>query len=96
MMRKWIEPKKTRQMPLVFFREEDWEKLELGQLPPRKPIRIGPATLDFEIANRLMDKSEWLNSLEIGAAMRIRGENIFETMETSSCRLHDCRLQQYD
>jgi len=28
-----------------------------------RPIRIGPATLDFEIANRLMDKSEWLNSL---------------------------------
>ncbi|KAG2269015.1 hypothetical protein Bca52824_063570 [Brassica carinata] len=68
---KWIEPKKTRRCALVFFREEDWEKLELGQLPPRKPIRIGPATLDFEIANRLMDKSEWLNSLEIDAAMYV-------------------------
>ena len=28
-----------------------------------RPIRIGPATLDFEIANRLMDKSEWVDSL---------------------------------
>ncbi|KAG2271396.1 hypothetical protein Bca52824_065951 [Brassica carinata] len=53
------------------FREEDWEKLELGQLPPRKRLRIGPATLDFEIANRLMDKSEWVDSLEIDAAMYV-------------------------
>ncbi|KAG2291959.1 hypothetical protein Bca52824_038628 [Brassica carinata] len=81
---------------LVFFREEDWEKVRTWSTSST-PIRIGPATLDFEIANRLMDKSEWLNSLEIDAAMYvIPGENIFETMETSSCRLHDCRLQQYD
>ncbi|XP_013594953.1 PREDICTED: uncharacterized protein LOC106303158 [Brassica oleracea var. oleracea] len=36
-----------------------------------KRLRIGPATLDFEIANRLMDKSEWVNSLEIDAAMYV-------------------------
>ncbi|KAG2250190.1 hypothetical protein Bca52824_080326 [Brassica carinata] len=56
---------------LVFFREEDWEKVRTWSTSST-PIRIGPATLDFEIANRLMDKSEWLNSLEIGCNMRIR------------------------
>ncbi|WZZ58940.1 hypothetical protein YC2023_059047 [Brassica napus] len=55
---------------LVFFREEDWEKVRTWSTSST-PIRIGPATLDFEIANRLMDKSEWLNSLEIDAAMYV-------------------------
>ncbi|WZZ03761.1 hypothetical protein YC2023_089682 [Brassica napus] len=55
---------------LVFFREEDWEKVRTWSTSSTR-IRIGPATLDFEIANRLMDKSEWLNSLEIDAAMYI-------------------------
>ncbi|WZZ02929.1 hypothetical protein YC2023_088850 [Brassica napus] len=55
---------------LVFFREEDWEKVRTWSTSSTR-IRIGPATLDFEIANRLMDKSEWLNSLEIDAAMYV-------------------------
>ncbi|KAG5401033.1 hypothetical protein IGI04_015640, partial [Brassica rapa subsp. trilocularis] len=55
---------------LVFFREEDWEKVRTWSTSSTR-IRIGPATLDFEIANRLIDKSEWLNSLEIDAAMYV-------------------------
>ncbi|KAL0658167.1 hypothetical protein Bca4012_078752 [Brassica carinata] len=55
---------------LVFFREEDWEKVRTWSTSSTR-LRIGPATLDFEIANRLMDKSEWVNSLEIDAAMYV-------------------------
>ncbi|KAG2255772.1 hypothetical protein Bca52824_075066 [Brassica carinata] len=55
---------------LVFFREEDWEKVRTWSTSSTR-LRIGPATLDFEIANRLMDKSEWVDSLEIDAAMYI-------------------------
>uniref|UniRef100_A0A0D3CL92 Ubiquitin-like protease family profile domain-containing protein n=1 Tax=Brassica oleracea var. oleracea TaxID=109376 RepID=A0A0D3CL92_BRAOL len=47
---------------LVFFREEDWEKVRTWSTSSTR-LRIGPATLDFEIANRLMDKSEWVDSL---------------------------------
>ncbi|KAG2246820.1 hypothetical protein Bca52824_086448 [Brassica carinata] len=55
---------------LGFFREEDWEKVRIW-LTSSTRLRIGPATLDFEIANRLMDKSEWVDSLEIDAAMYV-------------------------
>ncbi|XP_048623999.1 uncharacterized protein LOC125592686 [Brassica napus] len=55
---------------LVFFREEDWEKFRTWSTSSTR-LRIGPATLDFEIANRLMDKSEWVDSLEIDAAMYV-------------------------
>ncbi|KAG2270511.1 hypothetical protein Bca4012_072703 [Brassica carinata] len=55
---------------LVFFREKDWEKVRTLSTSSTR-LRIGPATLDFEIANRLMDKSEWVNSLEIDAAMYV-------------------------
>ncbi|XP_013680161.1 uncharacterized protein LOC106384797 [Brassica napus] len=54
----------------VFFREEDWEKVRTWSTSSTR-LRIGPATLDFEIANRLMDKSEWVDSLEIDAAMYV-------------------------
>ncbi|KAG2277736.1 hypothetical protein Bca4012_041928 [Brassica carinata] len=53
---------------LVFFREEEWEKVRTWSTSSTR-LRIGPTTLDFEIANRLMDKSEWVDSLEIDAAM---------------------------
>ncbi|KAG2271520.1 hypothetical protein Bca52824_066075 [Brassica carinata] len=55
---------------LVFFREEDWEKVKTWSTSSTR-LRIGPATFDFEIANRLMDKSEWVDSLEIDAAMYV-------------------------
>uniref|UniRef100_A0A0D3APP6 Ubiquitin-like protease family profile domain-containing protein n=1 Tax=Brassica oleracea var. oleracea TaxID=109376 RepID=A0A0D3APP6_BRAOL len=55
---------------LVFFREEDWEKVRTWSTSSTR-LRIGPATLDFDIANRLMDKSEWVDSLEIDAAMYV-------------------------
>ncbi|KAF3540336.1 hypothetical protein F2Q69_00023989 [Brassica cretica] len=55
---------------LVFFREEEWEKIRTWSTSSTC-LRIGPATLDFEIANRLMDKSEWVDSLEIDAAMYV-------------------------
>ncbi|XP_048623782.1 uncharacterized protein LOC106402189 [Brassica napus] len=55
---------------LVFFREEDWEKVRTWSTFSTR-LRIGPATLDFEIANRLMDKFEWVNSLEIDAEMYV-------------------------
>uniref|UniRef100_A0A0D3CFL0 DUF1985 domain-containing protein n=1 Tax=Brassica oleracea var. oleracea TaxID=109376 RepID=A0A0D3CFL0_BRAOL len=48
---------------LVFFREKDWEKVRTLSTSSTR-LRIGPATLDFEIANRLMDKSEWRTSLK--------------------------------
>uniref|UniRef100_A0A0D3D5B7 Ubiquitin-like protease family profile domain-containing protein n=1 Tax=Brassica oleracea var. oleracea TaxID=109376 RepID=A0A0D3D5B7_BRAOL len=49
---------------LVFFREEEWEKVRTWSTSSTR-LRIGPATLDFEIANRLMDKSEWVDSLQM-------------------------------
>ncbi|XP_022568534.2 uncharacterized protein LOC106363003 [Brassica napus] len=55
---------------LVFFREEDWEKVRTWSTSSTR-LRIGPATLDFEIDNHLMDKYEWVNSLEIDAAMYV-------------------------
>ncbi|KAF3584700.1 hypothetical protein F2Q69_00027804 [Brassica cretica] len=55
---------------LMFFREEEWEKVRTWSTSSTR-LRIGPATLDFEIANRLMDKSEWDDSLEIDAAMYV-------------------------
>ncbi|KAF3584698.1 hypothetical protein F2Q69_00027802 [Brassica cretica] len=65
---------------LVFFREEEWGKVRTWSTSSMQVLysqlcvirlRIGPATLDFEIGNRLMDKSEWLDSLEIDAAMYV-------------------------
>ncbi|KAL0747514.1 hypothetical protein Bca101_029516 [Brassica carinata] len=47
---------------LVFFGEQDWEKVRTWSTSSTR-LQIGPATLDFEIANRLMDKSEWVDSL---------------------------------
>ncbi|KAG2270159.1 hypothetical protein Bca52824_064714 [Brassica carinata] len=55
---------------LVFFREEEREKVRTWSTSSTR-LRIGPATLDFEIANRLMDKSEWVDILEIDAVMYV-------------------------
>ncbi|KAJ4876043.1 hypothetical protein Rs2_41061 [Raphanus sativus] len=55
---------------MVFFCEEDWEKARHWS-NSSTCLRLGPATLNVEIANRLMNSSEWLYALEIDAAMYV-------------------------
>ncbi|KAG2294010.1 hypothetical protein Bca52824_040679 [Brassica carinata] len=88
---------------LVFFREEDWEKVRTWPTSSTR-LPIGPATLDFEIANRLMDKSEWVDCLEIDAAMYVFQERTslkrwrphrvaFITVGRKNYMLHNLLLQ---
>ncbi|KAF8105773.1 hypothetical protein N665_0156s0027 [Sinapis alba] len=55
---------------LVYLREADWKKVRNWSTSSTR-LRIGPTFLDVEIANRLMDNSEWLHNWEIDAAMYV-------------------------
>ncbi|KAG2323054.1 hypothetical protein Bca52824_016267 [Brassica carinata] len=53
---------------LVFLCEEDWEKVRKWSTYST-PLSCGNTILDYDIANRLMDPSEWLHNWEIDTAM---------------------------